>query len=121
MYSDKMVIVCLCKVCTYTFLCIVLKEQIEEMKKKEERLEKVLAETQAENKRLQEPLQRVGLLPSLTVVVTVCTYIRISVRRLCTYIYYIVLHSQCKCIHIHDWYWRYVKRTHLADCSPFSL
>ena len=29
------------------------------MKKKEERLEKVLAETQAENKRLQEPLQRV--------------------------------------------------------------
>ena len=35
------------------------------MKKKEERLEKVLAETQAENKRLQEPLQRVGPLASL--------------------------------------------------------
>ena len=68
-YSDKMVIVCLCKVCTYICLCIVLKEQIEEMKKKEERLEKVLAETQAENKRLQEPLQRVGPLASLVVTV----------------------------------------------------
>jgi chromosome segregation ATPase len=34
-----------------------LKEQIEEMKKKEERLEKVLAETQLENRKLQEPLQ----------------------------------------------------------------
>ena len=30
------------------------------MKKKEERLEKQLAETQAENRRLHDPLQKVG-------------------------------------------------------------
>lgn len=35
-----------------------LKEQVEEMKKKEERLEKQMAEVMAENKRLVEPLQR---------------------------------------------------------------
>ncbi|ELU06192.1 hypothetical protein CAPTEDRAFT_162685 [Capitella teleta] len=35
-----------------------LKEQVEEMKKKEERLEKQMAEIMAENKRLVEPLQR---------------------------------------------------------------
>ncbi|XP_065915362.1 dynein regulatory complex subunit 4-like [Dysidea avara] len=35
-----------------------LKEQIENMKKKEERLEKQLAETQAENRRLHDPLQK---------------------------------------------------------------
>ena len=32
------------------------------MKKKEERLEKQLAETQAENRRLHDPLQKVGKL-----------------------------------------------------------
>ncbi|CAH1779599.1 unnamed protein product [Owenia fusiformis] len=35
-----------------------LKEQVEEMKKKEERMEKQMAEVMAENKRLIEPLQR---------------------------------------------------------------
>jgi len=35
-----------------------LKEQVEEMKKKEERLEKQMAEVMAENKRLVEPLQK---------------------------------------------------------------
>ncbi|XP_041375322.1 dynein regulatory complex subunit 4-like [Gigantopelta aegis] len=35
-----------------------LKEQVEEMKKKEERMEKQMAEVIAENKRLTEPLQR---------------------------------------------------------------
>jgi len=35
-----------------------LKEQVEKMKKEQERLEKQLAETQAENRRLQEPLQK---------------------------------------------------------------
>ena len=35
-----------------------LKEQIEEMKRKEERLEKDMAEIQAQNRRLVEPLQR---------------------------------------------------------------
>lgn len=35
-----------------------LKEQVEEMKKKEERMEKQMAEVMAENKRLVEPLQR---------------------------------------------------------------
>lgn len=33
-------------------------EQVEKMKKDAERLEKQLAETQAENRRLQDPLQR---------------------------------------------------------------
>ena len=37
-----------------------LQEQIEEMRKKEERLEKQLAETQAENRRLHDPLQKVN-------------------------------------------------------------
>ena len=37
-----------------------LQEQIEDMRKKEERLEKQLAETLNENKRLQEPLQKVN-------------------------------------------------------------
>jgi len=35
-----------------------LKEQVEEMKKKEERMEKQMAEVMAENKRLTEPLQK---------------------------------------------------------------
>lgn len=35
-----------------------LKEQVEKMKKDQERLEKQLGETQAENRRLQEPLQK---------------------------------------------------------------
>lgn len=35
-----------------------LKEQVEEMKKKEERMEKKMAELMAENKRLTEPLQK---------------------------------------------------------------
>ena len=38
-----------------------IQEQIEEMKKKEERLEKQLAETQAENRRLHDPLQKVNI------------------------------------------------------------
>ena len=38
-----------------------IQEQIEEMKKKEERLEKQLAETQAENRRLHDPLQKVSI------------------------------------------------------------
>ena len=36
-----------------------LKEQVEEMKKKEERLEKQMNEITAENKKLTEPLQKV--------------------------------------------------------------
>jgi len=35
-----------------------IQEQVEKMKKEQERLEKQLAETQAENRRLQEPLQK---------------------------------------------------------------
>merc|ERR1712150_163126 len=35
-----------------------LKEQVEEMKKKEERMEKQMNEIMAENKRLKEPLQK---------------------------------------------------------------
>ena len=38
-----------------------LKEQVEEMKKKEERLEKQMNEITAENKKLTEPLQKVNL------------------------------------------------------------
>ena len=45
--------VCMCP-------CSCIQEQIEDMKKKEERLEKVLAETQMENRKLQEPLQHVS-------------------------------------------------------------
>jgi len=35
-----------------------VQEQVEEMKKKEERLEKQMAEVMSENKRLAEPLQK---------------------------------------------------------------
>ena len=37
---------------------VILQEQVEEMKKKEERMEKKMAELTAENKRLTEPLQK---------------------------------------------------------------
>ena len=36
----------------------ILQEQVEEMKKKEERNEKQMSEIQAENKRLKEPLEK---------------------------------------------------------------
>lgn len=39
-----------------------MQEQLEKMKKDQEKLEKQLTETQAENRRLQDPLQKVHTL-----------------------------------------------------------
>ena len=47
--------------CCYAYCGIsVQQEQVEKMKKDQERLEKQLAETQTENRKLQDPLQKVG-------------------------------------------------------------
>ena len=55
-----------CYRCVYSHACLseihwrsaLFKEQVEDMKKKEERMEKQMNEIMAENKRLTEPLQK---------------------------------------------------------------
>ena len=44
--------------CCYCFSPLDKQEQVEEMKKKEERMEKQMNEIQLENKRLKEPLEK---------------------------------------------------------------